>query len=81
MLHRLLPVENVRRLKPLEVDTVTINNTLDLVAIVTITVNIKIHASKQNARENRRQIMYSYNYRRGINVFAKIKSQTLRYLN
>lgn len=41
-------------LKPLEVDTVTINNTLDLVAIVTITVNIKIHASKKkNARKPR----------------------------
>lgn len=68
-------------LKPLEVDTVTINNTLDLVAIVIITVNIKIPASKQNARENGRQIMYSYNYRQGINVFAKIKPQTLKYFN
>lgn len=67
-------------LKPLEVDTVTINNTLDLVAIVTITVNIKIHASKK-MQGNQQQIMYSYNYRWGINIFAKIKSQTLKYLN
>jgi hypothetical protein len=67
--------------EPPEVDTVTINNTLDLVAIVTTNHSQYKNTCFKKMQEKAWQIMYSYNYRWGINIFAKMKPQILKYLS